>query len=173
MLCTARRETGDHSHWHVLPSLALGWAQSLGEPDSKALGGQLWVTKWPGGRVGHCGEIPLKGHTQNHTQAILKTSSQTQDFPQKMETPQGWDWGSNFLLWKLMLGTPVHTLHIVPPGSKHAGLVLGIAQEQSIWLSCAGPGFHSQHCRRHKPRSSTSRVPLPSCHDHSPSFFLE
>lgn len=37
MLCTARRERGDHSHWHVLLSLALAWAQSLEETNPKHL----------------------------------------------------------------------------------------------------------------------------------------
>lgn len=37
MLCTARRESGDHSHWHVLLSLALAWAQSLEETNPKHL----------------------------------------------------------------------------------------------------------------------------------------
>lgn len=48
MLCTARRERGDHSHWHVLLSLALAWAQPLEETNPKHLVASSGLPNDPG-----------------------------------------------------------------------------------------------------------------------------
>lgn len=123
ILCPVKRERGNHSHWHVRPSLALARAQPRGEANSKHL---VASSGLPDG-LGEGWATEEKTHS-NKPRQFGRTLLRHRTSYRRWRCHRKWAWGSDSLvladpvLRKPLLETPGHTFRIGPPGSKQARL---------------------------------------------------